>query len=556
MEQQQAQLLSPELSSSIWDLIQDPIRYCQDLLQVPLWDRQKEILNSLLKNRRTAVKACHSSGKTLVAALATLWWITRFPDGVVITTAPTWRQVKELLWREIQNAVLKAKINYPEPNKTQLSMGPKNFALGISTDDPDKFHGFHSRHLLVILDEAPGIRAEIWQAIKSLMAGGFVRLLALGNPTVPVGPFYDAFTKSRSTWSTLSIGAWDCPTLAGINLEQLIQGECQHGEPASGQCVQCGRDPLSWEFLISAEWVLEQYEDWGTSHPFWIARVEGEFPTEAEGQLFSLKDLEAAKNRLCDERHNHKDDQIEVGIDVAGEGADETVLQPRQGYCFMPGKAYHEKDPRGAVARDLHSFGDRLTVVRVDDTGIGHYFASHLTDLGFPVQRFIAGGTAEHPNRYINQRAEGYESFCQLFRSGLICGLEDEKTLGQLAGVRYELTGRGQVKIESKKDAKQRGIKSPDRADAAMMAFKSNTSGTIVLEHLHKVLIGQPVPTEDRPVSELSVIASNMTELPPEIQSRFTGRGQFGDAEQMIRWYEEAVEKYKKGAEDARLPKR
>jgi hypothetical protein len=71
-----------------------------------------------------------------------------------------------------------------------------------------RFQGFHGR-LLIVVDEAPGVKADIWEAIEGIRAGGDVRVLALGNPTIASGPFYDAFTstgtagtRSRSRPST------------------------------------------------------------------------------------------------------------------------------------------------------------------------------------------------------------------------------------------------------------------------------------------------------------------------------------------------------------------
>src|SRR6185312_5555400 len=50
-------------------------------------------------------------------------------------------------------------------------------------------------------------------------------------------------------------------------------------------------------------------------------------------------------------------------------------------------------------------------------------------------------------------------------------GLTDEATIGQLAGIRYELDGQGRIKIESKEQARARGVASPDRAEALMLAL-------------------------------------------------------------------------------------
>jgi hypothetical protein len=48
---------------------------------------------------------------------------------------------------------------------------------------------------------------------EGIRAGGDV--LALGNPTVVSGPFYDAFTVNRASWRTFTISAFDTPNLMG-----------------------------------------------------------------------------------------------------------------------------------------------------------------------------------------------------------------------------------------------------------------------------------------------------------------------------------------------------
>ena len=59
-----------------------------------------------------------------------------------------------------------------------------------------RFQGFQGR-LLTVVDEAHGVKADFWDAIEGIRAGGDVRVLALGNPTIVSGPFYDAFTSNH-----------------------------------------------------------------------------------------------------------------------------------------------------------------------------------------------------------------------------------------------------------------------------------------------------------------------------------------------------------------------
>src|SRR5579864_5555670 len=160
--------------------IQDPTQFARVLLASDLWDKQDEILQSVAHHRRTAVRACHASGKTFAAAIAALWWITTHKDGIVITTAPTWLQVEKVLWPEIHKAVQRSGITYQIPTATELRLGPGRYAVGLATNEGVRFQGFHGS-ILIIIDEAPGVRPEIYEAIAGIQAGGDVRVLALGN---------------------------------------------------------------------------------------------------------------------------------------------------------------------------------------------------------------------------------------------------------------------------------------------------------------------------------------------------------------------------------------
>ena len=80
-----------------------------------------------------------------------------------------------------------------------------------------KFQGIHGRKILIIADEAPGIRADIWDAIEGVRAGGDVHVLMLGNPVIPSGYYFNAFGRGRAIWTTFTISAFDTPNLAGDN---------------------------------------------------------------------------------------------------------------------------------------------------------------------------------------------------------------------------------------------------------------------------------------------------------------------------------------------------
>jgi len=385
----------------------DPVRFTREVLRDDPWSAQEDILRAVADHPLTAVKACHSSGKTRIAAAAVLWWITRFKDGIAISTAPSWEQVQKLLWGELHRALRRSRFGFPAPTQTELRLGPGNYAAGLSTNRGVNLQGFHSGHLLIVIDEAPGVEADIWEAIEGARASGEVHILALGNPTVAGGPFHAAFTSERDLWRTITIDAFDTPNLQGFTLEQLRA--LPPGLPDSDPIFQGRPRP----YLVTLRWVYEKLHTWGEKSPQWQARVRGQFPEQSEDALLSLAWLEAAAARAP------RDDgsPLMAGIDVAGPGEDETVAVIRCGPSIIAQRAWPDQDPRGAVLGFLAPFKDRLEEVNVDSAGVGHGFALHLEDHGYPVN-FVNVGQATHsPEHFFLLKAQLYWGLRQRFQA-------------------------------------------------------------------------------------------------------------------------------------------
>jgi hypothetical protein len=122
------------------ETISDPVLFATNVLGTQLWEREIEILRSIRIHTRTAIKACHGVGKTFTLALAALWWLVRWADGIVLTTAPTFRQVGTQLWSEIHRAAGRSKIQFPDFNQTSMKLrGENNFALGLATKPRREF---------------------------------------------------------------------------------------------------------------------------------------------------------------------------------------------------------------------------------------------------------------------------------------------------------------------------------------------------------------------------------------------------------------------------------
>jgi hypothetical protein len=135
---------------------------------------------------------------------------------------------------------------------------------------------------------------------------------------------------------------------------------------------------------------------------------------------------------------------------------------------------------RGPVLAFLRPFKGRLEEINYDRAGVGAYFGDDFESLGFiDINGVNVGAASEHPDRYRNLKAELYWSLRERFQEGGVSGLDDDVCISQLASIRYEINPRGQVQIESKEDARKRGVKSPDRAEAVMLAFADLNPGML-----------------------------------------------------------------------------
>ena len=209
------------LERRLVDLVRDPVAFCRTILRSGVdWETQVSIIRAIAKpHARVAVKGCHSSTKTYTLANLALWFYVRYPDSQVITTAPKIDQVRINMWGEIHAALGRAVgIKFPIPNELELRdpdpKRKKHRIIGFTSRKEGEavgWQGFHAPHMLFILDEAPGLPPAVLNAIRGAIASGDGRIVMLGNPTVPGGPFYEAFGTKRAGWETFTIDAYDTP---------------------------------------------------------------------------------------------------------------------------------------------------------------------------------------------------------------------------------------------------------------------------------------------------------------------------------------------------------
>ena len=419
----------------------DPVFFVEKVLGNPLWDKQKEILEAVKDNSEVAVRSCHASGKSYVAGRIVHWWLNSHNDSVVITTAPTFRQVKEVLWREIKGSIRGKKI-YPEKAvlDTAINISDQWFALGLSTDKPDQFQGFHSPHLMVLIDEASGIQPEIEEAIDGLTPEKIVRI---GQPLSTLGRFADSFRMPGV--KKLQISAFDTPNVK------------EHKAVIPG--------------LITEQDIDKFKVRYGEDSNVYRVRVLGEFPSQDSDSLISMDDVYKAMNRDV-----KVESQFEkrMGVDVARFGDDRTVIIIRQMEKVVHKETYNGQDTMqvaGLILKIAKEHNVKSENIFIDVIGVGAGVYDRLKEQGWRVNAVNVAESPQDKENYANLRAELYAS--KLKEWIKTADLPGDDDFYELSNIKYKFNSLGKMLIESKEDMKKRGVDSPDVADALMLTFAS-----------------------------------------------------------------------------------
>jgi len=210
-----------------------PEAYIEDAIGEKLIDYQKTVIQMVADYDRLAIKACHDVGKTYMMGRAVLWFGSLFPQSKIITSAPTFSQVRLLLWSEINAGFNKSKLPLGgEMLQTEWKIEPDWFAVGRTTRNEktsdgqgSSFQGIHAPYILIIFDEATGITAEMWMEAEGMLTSANVKFICIGNPTSRNSKFFDV-CKSK-IWKTVTITCFDSPNLKvnGFNCLQDLQDE-------------------------------------------------------------------------------------------------------------------------------------------------------------------------------------------------------------------------------------------------------------------------------------------------------------------------------------------
>ena len=176
---------------------------------------------------------------------------------------------------------------------------------------------------------------------------------------------------------------------------------------------------------------------------------------------------------------------VQVGIDCARFGNDKSCIVTRKGRLAARLESFGKVDVVDVAGRAkdyILTSPEVVEQISVDTIGIGSGVADMLRrDFGDRVVDVNSGLRLDDGRNY-NLRARMWRDLREWLK-GPVSIPNDHELETDLTALRYSYRG-GLLLIESKEEAKKRGIKSPDRADALALTF------------------AYPVAEPDRPVDE------------------------------------------------------
>lgn len=441
------------LGVSAWEKHAD---YCAD---------QITLFRSIFNNRRTAAKSGHKTGKTFTLAAAALTFLHLYVPSIVITTAPTARQVEKLLWQEIHHRYNWALIHgMPlggEILTKEYRLGPNHFAYGFATDKTGEgvqAQGWSGENLLIIIDEAAGVPKELWDVANTALQTPTAHIVAVGNPVDPATEFH--VKCCSDLWTTLTMSSLNSPN-------------CKAG----------------WSICpgtASKEWCAEMESELGADSPQYAFRVLGEFPEASAFALITLDMcLKAAQKKL----HKVTGDKV-LGCDVARFGDDLTTVVEMTGGHITEVETHAKLDVvsvAGVCARRYRA--NKCTAIAIDDTGVGGGVVDILSNNeGINVIPVNFGARSFEPVKYADMATEMFASLAASLKDGVISGLPTGKIVQELTTRQYKFTPQQQMKLEPKDAFKKRIGRSPDVADGVMLANHARimqSGGLSVLSQVH-----------------------------------------------------------------------
>jgi hypothetical protein len=447
--------------------------------QLTCWQPGQVIQN------RIRVPAAYNVGKTMVGAGMVNHFFDCFVPSVIYTFAPSWRQIHDLLWKEIKDA-RRGKGLPGRILDMRLERGDKHFAVGKATDNAGgigitRVQGQHGPYVMMVLDEAEGIPDFVFEAVDTMTSGGICIVLLLANPQTRTSTFHHQGERPDSV--TYPISSLYFPNVR--EGREIIAGAVSRDYVEAQMAAHCQ--------------VVDQHDDelltfeapWrpGTIYapdPTFQWQVLGHAPAlGGDDTMIPVGVYEAAtKRRVTDDPGDPT--TLTVGVDVARFGSDIGTCYARRGMVVWREAEFAQQDTlqywralRELVLREVAA-GVRHVDIRIDGGG---GFGGGIIDLlrgdvellttvpDLTVWEVHFGGRPYRWNAYADLVTEMYAEAGEALK-GLILGDVPAKLEADLCERRYQMAhfqGVAVRRLERKEAYRARRKRSPDDGDGFVL---------------------------------------------------------------------------------------
>lgn len=405
---------------------------------------QEKVLKALPKESRISIRSGHGVGKGALISWLTLWAILTHNDVKVPIAANSQNQLRDNNWPEIA----KWRKLLPEPlrervkvqsEKVVITTAPESaFAVRrtATKENSEALQGLRGGFSLYLIDEASGIPDIVFEVAQGALSSPGAKAILFSNPTKTSGFFFDTHNRLRHRWKCFHVNSEDVPRARG-HIQDIIDA-------------------------------------YGKGSNKYRVRVLGEFPNKDDETVIPLELVIAAQQRELEDLPIYP----VWGLDVARFGDDSCALAKRRGNKLMcPIREWRDTDTMqtaGIVMQEYQSThpDERPHEILVDVIGLGAGVVDRLNELGLPVRGINVGESPAADQQYMRLRDELWFKGREWF-SARDCDFpaEDEATAAELINPTYDFHSNGRIVVESKKDMKKRGVKSPNRADAFLLTF-------------------------------------------------------------------------------------
>jgi hypothetical protein len=474
----------------------DPALFQTAVLGRTPWSKQIAVCDSVAKFPMTIVPGGRSIGKSWLLAGLVLWWLYTRPYSLVLTTGPDHRQVVTVLWKEIRKA-LRVRHDrtgkrvsplvdlgfdhltqgHGSPQRLDVIEGGEWGALGFACRTEEGFAGQHAGELLLIIDEASGVKDEIWTSVYGAAAK---RIVVSGNPIR-----YEC--EFRRLWDLSETSE----TINGVRISSLEGPDAGKDESPVGMAAQ--------------PFFAQMREVHGEGSPWWRSNILALFPGKESTAFIPTAWLDACTSATIPDDplwREHADGEVKIGVDPAGGvGADRSTVVVRNHKRILEifsskwhgllDDSKHRLEP--IVVSLAKKWGCHGSNVTFDMSGLGRSLGSYLAAQGLPgaVGYFGAGkGGPLYKNRR-TANAFAFKHRLDRNREGFIPFYVDPGLLPDWPELRKELmelrspemewasdeeAGKPSApvvkqKLEDRDALKARLRHSPDLSDALLMTY-------------------------------------------------------------------------------------